>query len=808
MVLRFAKKLLRLKREQPLQLQVKEPSQAFLEEDDREDIDQRLPPEVIYMLKGVRVFGLFDKPLFLELCKQLESIVVPAGKLLFSIGDPDDSIYIVQTGKLQVFLIEPDDSELMLKEVTQGDTIASLLSVMDVLTGHVAPFKTVSAKAVEDSVLLRLQVHIFKELLEKYPESLVRIVQVIMVRLQRVTLTALHNYLGLTTQLINAGSISGSKKSTIVLPNGPMPSSPTKLSPSRSNRVSVIHVRSSTDQEANDLKSMLKAMAAAEQQKVEENELEKSGERKSPSCTPSRQRSLNTLNDKTRRRKSVLNNEEKLQGLDDGEILKFAIEGFSQQLGVEENVLKGRVDVREYNTGIFLTQEDAHDETALFYIISGCLVVSQKNVDKEEESVLFISYPGEVVGALAVITGEASVFTTKTKYPSRIGVISRENTYKILAESPKAVLFLAHSVIRRLSPFVRQIDFALDWIHYESGRPIYRQGDLCDSTYIVLSGRLRSVFTRQNGKKELVGEYGRGDLVGIVEVLTQTQRSTTIMAVRDSELAKLPAGLLNCIKIKYPVVVTRLIHLLGHRILGNLEKIDQSVSPETMGLRPSGSNFATVALISVTDDVPLQAFSMELHHALSAIGPTLQLTSEFIRKNLGPSALDNASEYRLCSWLGQQEDQNKIVLYQCDNHFSTWTQRCIRQADCILIVALADQEPSVGQVEKQLERLSIRTQKELILLHKDSTEKPKNTVKWLNIRSWCSSHHHIRCPKRMFIRRSPSKIKEYYSVIFNEEPDIHSDFSRLARFLTGTSIGLVLGGGGARGAAHVGEFIY
>lgn len=36
------------------------------------------------------------------------------------------------------------------------------------------------------------------------------------------------------------------------------------------------------------------------------------------------------------------------------------------------------------------------------------------------------------------------------------------------------------------------------------------------------------------------------------------------------------------------------------------------------------------------------------------------------------------------------------------------------------------------------------------------------------------------------------------------EPNIHSDFSRLARWLTGKSVGLVLGGGGARGSAHVG----
>ena len=38
----------------------------------------------------------------------------------------------------------------------------------------------------------------------------------------------------------------------------------------------------------------------------------------------------------------------------------------------------------------------------------------------------------------------------------------------------------------------------------------------------------------------------------------------------------------------------------------------------------------------------------------------------------------------------------------------------------------------------------------------------------------------------------------------NEVVNKMDDFSRLARFLTGTSIGVVLGGGGARGAAHVG----
>uniref|UniRef100_A0AAV2KJN7 Cyclic nucleotide-binding domain-containing protein n=1 Tax=Knipowitschia caucasica TaxID=637954 RepID=A0AAV2KJN7_KNICA len=47
------------------------------------------------------------------------------------------------------------------------------------------------------------------------------------------------------------------------------------------------------------------------------------------------------------------------------------------------------------------------------------------------------------------------------------------------------------------------------------GRVLYRQGDKSDSTFIVLSGRLRSVIAKDDGKKELAGEYGRGDLIGV-----------------------------------------------------------------------------------------------------------------------------------------------------------------------------------------------------------------------------------------------------------------------------------------------------
>lgn len=152
--------------------------------------------------------------------------------------------------------------------------------------------------------------------------------------------------------------------------------------------------------------------------------------------------------------------------------------------------------------------------------------------------------------------------------------------------------------------------------------------------------------------------------------------------------------------------MTRLIHLLGQKILGNMQQGNGPLAAS--GLFPSSkwdsgnpaSNLSTVTILPVSLEVPLTAFTLELQHALSAIGPTLLLTSDIIKQRLGAAALDSVHEYCLSSWLGQQEDIHRIVLYQSDDTLTPWTQRCIRQADCIIIVGLGEAEPTVGAVLK------------------------------------------------------------------------------------------------------------
>ncbi|XP_065209623.1 neuropathy target esterase sws isoform X2 [Planococcus citri] len=810
LMLKFAHKLLRMKRDaMPQRLKV-EPPVEYLQEDLTRLDEQRVPPDAFYMLQSIRVFGHFEKPVFLKLCKHIEIMNVPAGSYLFKIGDPDENVFIVQNGKINVFVTNQEGLSISLKIVKTGDSLTSLLSFADVLTGHPKPYKTVCARALEDSTVVKLPVSGFQEVFEEYPELLIRVMQVILVRLQRVTLTALHQYLGLSTELVNP---SYHKKKISLFSTSPtkhrsrecFANSDNSQSSSYHEMLAENNIESSLTYQPTTtlppdflgLPNLLSNTGTHKQHRRSKSGIEV---RHQPDLTNDIDMSASQHHDVQPTRKKTVTGE---TPIDETTLIQTAVDAFVKELGLEDDsLLSGKVEIREIPAGTYLMQEESHKDVALIYLMSGTLSVYQKKMDDNEEEIhLYTVYPGEIFGGLAVLTGEQSFFTIKTKHFSRIALISKTTIYGILRERPPVVLHLADTVVRRMSPFVRQVDFALDWVFIESGRALYRQDEESDSTYIVLSGRLRSVITHSDGRKELVGEYGKGDLIGIVEMVTQTRRSTTIMAVRDSELAKLPEGLFNGMKLRFPIVVTRLINLLGHRILGSWKK--PSLSP-SMEINNVQSNFSTIAIVPITDDVPLTSFTYELYHSLSAIGSTLRLTSEIIRKNFGPSIMDANNEYRLISWLAQQEDHYKITLYQCDSTFTLWTQRCVRQADCILIVGLGKNPPSVCRIEKEIEKLAIRTQKELVLLHHEGANLPNNTVTWLNMRSWVSSHHHIQCNKRVFTTKSQYRINELYSKVLMSEPNIHSDFSRLARWLTGTSVGLVLGGGGARGAAHVG----
>ena len=66
----------------------------------------------------------------------------------------------------------------------------------------------------------------------------------------------------------------------------------------------------------------------------------------------------------------------------------------------------------------------------ILFVVSGLLHVYQRKIDSEEDTCLFVVRPGEIVGQLAVLTGEPLIFTIKANRDCSFLSISKAHFYE------------------------------------------------------------------------------------------------------------------------------------------------------------------------------------------------------------------------------------------------------------------------------------------------------------------------------------------------------------------------------------------
>ncbi|KAL4003667.1 Cyclic nucleotide-binding domain family protein [Acanthocheilonema viteae] len=715
----------------------KPPSQ-FFEPSEVPNVPQNEKPEVYYVLHNIKMLELPSE--WYAQWKDLAVVEYRENDYLIRPGDKDNCIIVVLEGIIAVFITHTEGKELMVRKITVGDSFFSLLSILDVLMNHEITFRNISVRALTACRIAKYSTSSFRDLFVKNPKSWVRPIQIVLTRLLHVTLTTLHQYLGLSIELA-------------------------KKRPD-------------------------------ERRNIDERHRHQAGN----TCSV-------RLQAKMRPRVCRLNS------IDDSkEYMATAQRWFAEtlHLGVSAEataLFAGRITIENVPEKHLIVEQNSEEEM-LILVLSGLLTISQEPIDGEDENMdeeHILIYPRELIGGLQLLTGEPWFVTVRSHTYAIYATISKKDFFDLVDIHPEIVLPVAHSVIRRLSSFVRNVDFAIDWVLLDSGQAVYKSGDVADSIFVLLSGRLRSVED-----KKIIEEFGRGDVLGMIEVLQRVPRATTVLAIRFSQLARLPEGLLNFIKIKFPQVGFRLVHLLGQYYTSSIQSTStfrcgyKDISITTGDQQSHIKNLHTIAVVAATPDVPLTAFTCELYHALTANLLVLRLSSQKIAELLDVSVLEKQADFRLMHWLNLQEDTYPLIIYECDTSATSWTRRCLRQADAILFIANGEQKPlqqSLMDDYLNMNEDGIRTNKELILLWNEKTVEPQGTIEWLK-GSWFSGHHHIRIDKRMV---SESDIVSFYEKnIYGGKVDNGSDFSRLARILTGNAIGVVLGGGGARGAAHVG----
>jgi len=277
-----------------------------------------------------------------------------------------------------------------------------------------------------------------------------------------------------------------------------------------------------------------------------------------------------------------------------------------------------------------------------------------------------------------------------------------------------------------------------------------------------------------NEDARVVTELGCGETVGEMALLDGKPRSATVVATRDSHLARLSKDAFERLFSRRP----DLLVVIARELVGRLRSQDRVPG------RPIPSS-TIIAVAPASPGIPIQEFCARLASTLSTHGPTLLLGSALLDTYLGKPGAAQATERqaghgRIIELLSKLETDHRYLVYQADASDSLWSRLCLRQCDRILIVGDAARDPREDAEAYVTSALNGRRGRpaSLALLHPASVILPSGTGAWLAARK-VDQHYHVR-------------------------PDSDSDFARMARSLTGRAVGLALSGGGIRGAGHSG----
>lgn len=395
---------------------------------------------------------------------------------------------------------------------------------------------------------------------------------------------------------------------------------------------------------------------------------------------------------------------------------------------------------------------------------------------------------GAAVGEMALLTGQPRTADVVASVDSRLVRLTKAGFDRLAERYPAIASGFAVAVMPRIHRLklagiltrlfgdidpvtLHAVQEKIVWRRLVDGEALFRQGEMGLSMYIVVNGRLQIVVDDDADHPErIVGEVGAGETVGEYALLTDDVRSATVIATRDTDVVEMTRAVFQELTGEHPRAMTEIARIIVMRQKRTLRIIPSDLPGAlTIGVAPAGPAGA-----------PLAEFAGRLGDELAAHGATALFTSDTFDTAYGkPGAAqteaDDALSILLNSWLQEQETHYQYILFVADGEYTNWTQRCLAQADRILLVGAAGADPSPGPLERFC---NPRTRQELVLLHDEGVAQPQGTLPWLTARE-VVAHHHVR---------------------WGEE----THWQRLARRLIGRAVGMVFSGGSARGLAHIG----
>ena len=291
------------------------------------------------------------------------------------------------------------------------------------------------------------------------------------------------------------------------------------------------------------------------------------------------------------------------------------------------------------------------------------------------------------------------------------------------------------------------------WFSLPGGQTLFAVGDRSDQLYYVRAGRL-GAFRREPGNEvQFLGVIRPGEPAGEMSLIADAPHSADVVALRDSEIIAVPREVFLAACEAEPDVMIELAKLM-------MLRSRQAVTRGGMG-EPSVFGFASLG-------------------QFGALRPLVErLAREIARLDYSVTCVGVEAQSAPTEWFSDVERVHDFVLYVAEAADGGWRHVVARQVDRLFQVGRGDRDPPKPAAAAALASpLQAQRLVDLILVHPPDTSRPSGSEAWLDAAE----------PARLFHLRR------------DHDPDVE----RIARVLTGQSVGLVLSGGGARAYAHVG----
>jgi CRP-like cAMP-binding protein/predicted acylesterase/phospholipase RssA len=297
---------------------------------------------------------------------------------------------------------------------------------------------------------------------------------------------------------------------------------------------------------------------------------------------------------------------------------------------------------------------------------------------------------------------------------------------------------------------VSQLRSMLGWRTVLGGELVIAQGSPANHVHIIAAGHYEVTRVAINGQPSVLGEVGPGEVLGTAALVAEEPNDADVRAMRDGFIVEFSPAAIEMFVALLPRGSLAVARFLSGRSEADYEP------------RSAGRAFNLV-LVTLTGTEVLEAVAEPLVEALSNQLSTTAVRRQDLFETLKTDVthtLSSEDHARGVDRMGVLESGAECLVLIADHNDREWVNRCVRQADRILLVAGASADPAITELEHFLFAqggAGHRLYRDLLLVVSEGTDRAGQSLQWISSRE-ISTHYTLMTGRQSDFERIASAL--------------------------------------------------